>query len=138
MTEHLRVLIVDDHLVTRKGLRYLLDGEPDIEVVAEASNGREAVELAREHRPTEIVMDIAMPMTNGIDATRQILSEHPETKVLMISSVTEHDMINAALSCGAVGYISKGTSLLDVPLALREIHRGRTFLRLGRARSSVA
>ena len=137
MSEHLRVLIVDDHPIIRKGLRYLLESEADMDVVGEASNGREAVDLAHVYQPSEIVMDILMPGVNGIDATREILAKQPETKILMISSVAEENVIDDALSCGAVGYISKETSLLDVPRALREIHRGRTFLMLGRARRSV-
>jgi DNA-binding NarL/FixJ family response regulator len=134
---NLRVLIADDHPVIRKGLRFLLESESDIEVIGEAGNGREAVELADELHPSEIVMDILMPITNGIEATREILHRSPDTKVLMISSASDNDLIDGALSSGAVGYISKETSLLDVPRALREIHRGRTFLMLGRARANI-
>jgi DNA-binding NarL/FixJ family response regulator len=135
---NLRVLIADDHPVIRKGLRFLLESESDIEVIGEAGNGREAVELADELHPSEIVMDILMPITNGIEATREILHRSPDTKVLMISSASDNDLIDGALSSGAVGYISKETSLLDVPRALREIHRGRTFLMLGRARANIS
>lgn len=133
----LRVLIADDHPVIRKGLRFLLESQTDIEVVGEARTGREAVKLAHGLQPTEIVMDVLMNDTNGIQATREILTHSPKINVLMISSSTDEDIIDAALSCGAHGYISKETSLLDVPRALREIHRGRTFLMLGRARTSV-
>jgi DNA-binding NarL/FixJ family response regulator len=130
----IRVIIADDHTVIRKGLRFLLDSEADIEVVAEACDGHQAVILAREFRPTEIVMDLAMPEANGIEATREILSELPDTRVLIISSNCEREMINEALSSGAFGYLSKGDSLMVVPLALREIHRGGRFISTGAAR----
>ena len=131
----LRVIIADDHTVIRQGLRFLLNSEKDIEVVAEASNGEEVIGLAREFHPSEIVMDIAMPHKSGIDATREILSELPEIRVLIISSKCEQDVINEALSSGAFGYISKGDSLLVVPFALREIHRGGRFISSGATRS---
>jgi NarL family two-component system response regulator LiaR len=130
----LRVIIADDHAMIRKGLRFLLEGEADIEVVAEASDGHQVVSLARQLRPSEIVMDIAMPESNGIDATREILSEMPETRVLIISSNCDRDTIDEALSSGAFGYLSKGDSLLVVPFALREIHRGGRFISTGAAR----
>ena len=107
----LRVMIADDHTMIRKGLKFLLESEVDIEVVAEASSGEQAILLAREHHPSEIVMDITMPETNGIDATRKILLEFPEIKVLFLSSNFDRALIHEALSCGAFGYLSKGESL---------------------------
>lgn len=129
----LRVIIADDHKTIRRGLRFLLESEEDIEVIGEASNGHEAVLLARELHPTEMIIDIAMPETNGIEAMREILLELPDTKVLIISSESDRDAINDALASGAAGYLSKGTSLLAVPFALREIHRGSRFISTGRA-----
>src|SRR5678816_1205600 len=127
----LRVMIADDHTMIRKGLKFLLESEVDIEVVAEASSGDQAIILAREHHPSEIVMDITMPETNGIDATRKILLEFPEIKVLFLSSNFDRELIHEALSCGAFGYLSKGESLLIVPSVLREIHRGGRFINTG-------
>ena len=90
----LRVMIADDHTMIRKGLKFLLEAEVDIEVVAEASSGEQAILLARKHHPSEIVMDITMPETNGIDATRKILLEFPEIKVLFLSSNFDREIIH--------------------------------------------
>lgn len=134
MPPPIRVLIAEDHEVVRKGLRLLLDYERDIEVVAEAVDGSEAVQLALEHKPSAIVMDICMPGLNGIEATRQILAALPQTKVLIISNVGDDSTIDDALACGALGYISKQSSLLDVPAALRELHKGNAFISTAPAR----
>jgi DNA-binding NarL/FixJ family response regulator len=134
MLSPIRVLIAEDHTVVRKGLKLLLDFEQDIEVVAEAVDGNEAVQLAREHKPSAIIMDICMPGINGIEATRQILKELPNTKVLIISNVGDENTIDDALSCGALGYISKQSSLLDVPTALRELLKGNAFISTAPAR----
>ena len=134
MPSQIRVLIAEDHAEVRKGLSLLLDFEQDIEVVAEAVDGNEAVQLARAHQPSAIIMDICMPGINGIEATRQILKDLPQTKVLIISNVGDENTIDDALACGAVGYISKQSSLLDVPRALRELLKGNAFISTAPAR----
>lgn len=134
MSAPIRVLIAEDHAEVRKGLRLLLDFENDMEVIAEAANGDEAVQLAREYQPSAVIMDICMPGINGIEATRQILKEHPETRVLIISNVGDENTIDDALACGALGYISKQSSLLDVPNALRELSKGNAFISTAPAR----
>ncbi|MEO6002403.1 MAG: response regulator transcription factor [Opitutus sp.] len=123
----LRILIAEDNVSTRKGLKRLLELESDMEVVAETGNGREAVVLARQHQPCSIVMDIGMPELSGIEATRQILTSLPNTKVLIISCCADDFTIEEALSSGAHGYISKAGSLLEVPAALRVLRGGETY-----------
>lgn len=131
MPNHLRVLIVDDHRLIRKGLKHLLQGEPDIEVVGEACNGCEAVELARSSRPDAVIMDLQMPIVDGVHATRQIMTEFPATKVLIVSNETERSMVHGAMSSGASGFLSKQCSLMKIPAVLRELQLGRQFMSFG-------
>ena len=128
------VLLADDHDLVREGLKILLDFEEGIEIVADARDGVEAVELAKLHRPEVVVMDLTMPNMNGIEATRQILAILPETKLLIVSAEGDKDRIEESLAAGAVGYISKESSLMEVPTAIREISQGKTFICLTAAR----
>ena len=132
--ERITVLLVDDHDLVREGLRILLDFEEGIEIVADARDGLEAVEMAKLHRPDVIVMDLTMPNLNGIEATRQILALLPNTKLLIVSAEGDKDRIEESLAVGAVGYISKESSLMEVPTAIREISQGKTFICLTAAR----
>ena len=132
--EKITVLLADDHDLVREGLRILLDFEEGIEIVGDARDGVEAVALARKFRPDVVVMDLTMPNMNGIEATRQILAELPETKLLIVSAEGDKDRIEESLAVGAVGYISKESSLMEVPTAIREISQGRTFICLTAAR----
>lgn len=122
------VLIADDHTVLRKGLKLLLDFEEDIEVVAEAADGREALRLAKKLKPDVVVMDIAMPVLGGVEATRQICRELTSTHVLVVSAAPDEAQIKLALDAGARAFVAKQTSLTNVPAAIREIHRGNTFV----------
>ncbi len=122
------VLIADDHTVLRKGLKLLLDFEEDIEVVAEAADGREALRLAKKLKPDVVVMDIAMPVLGGVEATRQICRELSSTHVLVVSAAPDEAQIKQALEAGARAFVAKQTSLTNVPAAIREIHRGNTFV----------
>ncbi|MEO7598411.1 MAG: response regulator transcription factor [Opitutus sp.] len=132
--ERITVLLADDHDLVREGLKILLDFEEGIEIVADARDGVEAVALAKLHRPDVVVMDLTMPNLNGIEATRQILAVLPKTKLLIVSAEGDKDRIEESLASGAVGYISKESSLMEVPLAIREISQGRTFICLTAAR----
>jgi DNA-binding NarL/FixJ family response regulator len=106
-TEPLRVLIVEDHDLTREGLNYGLGKHPGILVVAQAEDGEEAVRLASEHKPDVILMDIVLPVFNGIQATRQIKAKHPHIKILMLTSHSEQSKVFEAFSAGANGYCLK-------------------------------
>jgi DNA-binding NarL/FixJ family response regulator len=121
------VVLVDDHTVVREGLRALLANEPDIEVVAEAPDGRRALNLVKQAQPDVVVMDVAMPLLNGMDATRQILRTCRSTGVLVLSSYTDEECISQLLKAGAAGYLSKQTAANDLPKAIREIRRGNRY-----------
>jgi len=122
-----RVLIADDHGLVRKGLRFVLEREPDIEVVGEAGDGREAVRLAEELDPTVVIMDIAMPFLNGIDAAAQIVKRKPSTGVIMLSVHSDESYLLRALSAGAKGYLLKDSAELDVVRAIEAVAAGRPF-----------
>ncbi len=115
----IRVLLVDDHTIVRQGLMGLLKQEADIEVIAEAGDGQEAIELAHRSHPDVVVMDLSMPVMNGIEATRRIMAELPDTKVIGLSMYEETDQSEAMLEAGAKAYLSKGGPLLDLIAAIR-------------------
>lgn len=125
--EKIRVLLADDHTVVRQGLRALLAMEEDIEIVAEAENGRQAVVLTRELSPHVVVMDIAMPVLNGLEATRQIARATPAAKVIILSSYSEDEYIFQTTESGAAGYLVKQTATNDLLKAIREVHAGNAF-----------
>ena len=125
--KRIAVLLVEDHLIVREGLKRLLEAEKDIEVVGEAGSGRKAVELTRELNPDVVVMDIAMPQMNGLEATRQILEARPGTKVLILSAHNDDVYVDRVLELGAVGYLVKQTSGRFLSEAIREVSKGRTF-----------
>ena len=121
------VLLAEDHMVVREGFRKMLELETDLEVVGEARDGREAVALAKKLRPAVVLMDIAMPRLNGLEATRQILKATPAAKVLMLSAHSDDAYVKNATDSGAVGFMLKQTSAHDVCRAIREVHAGKTF-----------
>jgi DNA-binding NarL/FixJ family response regulator len=124
----IRVLLVDDHAVVRRGLRGFLELLDDIEVVGEAENGEVAVAAARELRPDVVLMDLLMPVLDGIDATAAIKAELPETEVVALTSFVEESKVTAALEAGASGYILKDADADDVARAIRAAHRGEVHL----------
>jgi DNA-binding NarL/FixJ family response regulator len=121
------VLLVDDHTVIRQGLRALVSAEEDLEVIGEAENGRQAVALARKSPPDVVVMDVAMPLLNGLEATRQILRNTPASKVLVLTSYGDDDCVAQMMKAGATGYLIKQTAANDLLKAIREVHRGNAF-----------
>jgi len=120
------VLITEDHTFVREGMRALLTSEPDIEIVAEAGNGREAVELALSVRPDVVVMDIAMPILNGMEATRQILAAAPGMRVLILSAHCDDAYVEHVIALGAAGYLLKQSSHSTLAKSIREVHQGMT------------
>lgn len=128
MADKISVLLVDDHSLVRKGFRRIIEDEPDITVVGEASDGVEAVKLADELHPKVIVMDCAMPAMNGLEATRQILKKNPRAAVLMLSMHPEETLVRQALDAGARGYVLKNAVDLELGAAIRKVANGETVL----------
>src|SRR5437868_6227931 len=110
----IKVLLAEDHMVVREGFRQMLELETDIEVVGEAQDGRQAVAMVKKFRPEVVLMDIAMPLLNGLEATRQILKATPETKVVMLSAHNDDAYVQEATNSGAVGFLIKQSSAQNV------------------------
>ena len=125
--KQITVLLAEDHQIVREGFRALLKHERDIEVVGEAETGRQAVQLTRKLRPAVVVMDIAMPLLNGLEATRQIRKGSPETKVLILSAHSDDAYVEQATGLGAAGFLLKQTSAHNLATAIREVQKGNTF-----------
>jgi two-component system, NarL family, response regulator NreC len=123
----IKILIADDHDVVRAGLRFLLQRQEDMEIVGEASDGRQVVRLAEALNPSVIVMDIAMPQLNGIDAAAQILNRDPEIKIIVLSMYADEEFLIRALSAGVKGYLLKDAVQADLPRAVRAVATGRSF-----------
>ena len=125
--KRITVLLADDHQIVREGFRALLEHERDIEVVGEAENGRQAVQLTGKLRPAVVVMDIAMPLLNGLEATRQIRKDFPDTKVLILSAHSDDAYVEQVAALGAAGFLLKQTSSHVLAEAIREVHKGNSF-----------
>ena len=125
--KRITVLLAEDHTIVREGFRRMLELEGDFEIVGEAQDGRKAVALATKLRPEVVLMDIAMPLLNGLEATRQVLKALPATKVLMLSAHNDDAYVENAIESGAVGFLLKQTSAQDVCQAIREVQQGKTF-----------
>jgi DNA-binding NarL/FixJ family response regulator len=128
MPKVIRLLIADDHQLVREGLKAILETHPDVRVVAEAENGQEAVRLARETKPDVVIMDVSMPQLNGIDATRRILSEVPETKIVALSVHSDRRFAAEMLQAGACGYVLKDCAVEELEHAVRAVLSGEVYL----------
>jgi|RhiMethySRZTD1v2_1073278.scaffolds.fasta_scaffold818473_2 two-component system response regulator NreC len=124
----IRMLLVDDHKMMREGLRALLEDVPDIEIVGQASDGREALDLVRTLSPDVVVMDVGMPELNGVEATRRIRSEHEGVKVIALSTHTDARYVHHMLEAGACGYVLKIAAADELLRAVRAVSLGRTYL----------
>jgi len=125
--KHIRILLADDHTVVRKGLRLLLENQPGFVVIAEAANGREAVALADEHKPDAVVMDVGMPILNGIEAARQITNNLPETAVVFLSMHSDEAYVLKALKAGGRAYLLKDSAEHDLINAIKAVREGKAF-----------
>jgi DNA-binding NarL/FixJ family response regulator len=121
------VLLAEDHTIVREGFRKMLELEEDMEVVGEAQDGRQAAALAKKLSPAVVLMDIAMPLLNGLEATRQVVKALPAAKVLILSAHSDDAYVQSASDAGAVGFLLKQTSAHEVCRAIREVHQGKTF-----------
>jgi two-component system response regulator NreC len=123
----LRILLADDHTVVRQGLRKVLEERPDWVVVAEAGNGRDAVKQAEEMKPDVAILDVAMPLLNGIEATRQIVKRSPGTRVLVLTMHSDEAYVNQILKAGATGYLLKDSADVDLIQAVAAVSQGKSF-----------
>lgn len=125
--KRITILLAEDHTIVREGFRRMLELEGDLEVVGEAQDGRQAVEMAKKLHPDVVLMDVAMPMMNGLEATRQVIKALPATKVLILSAHDDLAYITNAMESGAAGFLLKQSSAHEVYRAIREAHQVKTF-----------
>ena len=123
----LRILLADDHTMVRQGLRKVLEERPEWQVVAEAGDGREAVRLAELHKPNVAVLDVAMPLLNGIEATRQIAKRVPQTRILVLSMYSDEAYVTQMMKAGATGYLLKDSADVDLLEAVQSVAQGKSF-----------
>lgn len=124
----IQVVLVDDHNILREGLRVLLDGQSDISVAGEAENGREGLKLIRKLKPEVVIMDVSMPDMNGIEATRQVVAESPDIKVIALSMHSDQLFVEGMLQAGVSGYLLKDCLLEELAGAIRTVVKGRIYL----------
>jgi two-component system response regulator NreC len=137
MSEKIRIIIADDHTIFRSGLKLLLSSEPDFEVIAEAKDGDEAIELTRQLQPEVLLMDIGMPRTNGHEATKQIKSSNPDVNILVLTMHRSEEYFFKMLDAGASGYVLKGAETDELIHAVHTVARGDAFLYPSMARSLI-
>ena len=126
--DNIRLVLADDHTILREGIRALLEDQPDMAVVGEAEDGRQAVQLTHDLRPNVVLMDIAMPLLNGLEATRQINRDHPEIHVLVLTMHDNEEYIHEVLAAGASGYVLKQAAASELVAAIRAVHHGEAVL----------
>ncbi len=127
MSEPVRVVLVEDHQIVREGLNALLEGRDDVQVVAEADNGKDGVALVEQHQPDVVVMDLNMPGLDGVEATKAIRQSVPATKVLILSMYSTGEHVRPAIRAGAGGYLLKGSGLSDLVAAIKAVASGNAF-----------
>jgi len=125
--KQIRILLADDHTVVRKGLRLLLESQPGLTVIADASDGRETVALAEQHQPDVVVMDVAMPILNGIEAARQISGKQPHIAIVFLSMHSDEGYVLKALKAGARAYLLKDSAEYDLIAAIKAVNEGKAF-----------
>lgn len=123
-----RIVLIEDHAMVREGLRAILEADPDVEVIGEASDGREGVDLIVRTKPDIAVLDIGMPRLNGVEATRQITRDHPAVRVIALSMHTERQFVISMFEAGASGYVAKESAGEELMRAIRAVQRGRKYL----------
>lgn len=128
MGQNIRILIADDHAIVREGLRALLATEPDLELVAEAADGQEAVEQFRATKPDIILLDMLMPRQDGLGAINEIMKEDPDARILVLTSFAEDEKVFPAIKTGALGYLLKDSSPQELLQAIRNVYRGEASL----------
>jgi len=128
MSDTIKVYITDDHPIVRRGIKQLLDTEADIEVVGEATNGREAIADMDKLKPNIVLMDLVMPVMDGIEAIRQIKISHPQIQILVLTSFATDDKVFPAIKAGALGYLIKDTGPEELVRAIRQVHQGQLTL----------
>lgn len=128
MSDAIKVYITDDHPIVRRGIKQLLDTEADIEVVGEATNGREAIADMDKLKPNIVLMDLVMPVMDGIEAIRQIKISHPQIQILVLTSFATDDKVFPAIKAGALGYLIKDTGPEELVRAIRQVHQGQLTL----------
>ncbi|MBM3123009.1 MAG: response regulator transcription factor, partial [Chloroflexi bacterium] len=138
MRRPLRLLLADDHAILRDGIRALLTDEPDLQVVGEAENGRQALDQARALRPDVVVLDIGMPLLNGLEATRQIRREVPEARVLILTMHQNEEYLAQVLAAGASGYVLKDVAGRELVSAIRQVAEGEPFFSPSMAKTLTA
>jgi DNA-binding NarL/FixJ family response regulator len=126
--KRIRILLADDHAVVRQGFKMILDAQPDMEIVGEAGNGRQAVDLAEQLRPDVVVMDVAMPELNGIEATRRLAASLPHTRVVALSMHKDSVYVREILRAGARGYLLKDSGAADLVAAIHAVASGESYL----------
>ena len=123
----IRVLVADDHAVIRQGLKMLLESRPEIDVIGDCENGREALLMVEGSKPDVVLMDVVMPGLNGIEATRQIRRASPATRVVILSGFVDEEQITGAIRAGASGYLVKNSDVSELVLAIQTVHRGNQY-----------
>ncbi len=126
--EKIRIVLAEDHTIVRQGLRSILEKQPGMEVIAEAENGREAVQIAEKLKPDVILMDFSMPGLNGLEATRQIKQRMPNTKILILTRHANKEYIKSILRAGASGYLIKKSAAEELVIAIQSVQRGDSYL----------
>lgn len=137
MDQRIRVLIADDHAIVREGLRAVLESKADMEIVAEAANGAQAVPLALEIQPDVILMDLLMPVKSGIEAIHEIRRQNPDARILVLTSYADNEQVFSAIRSGALGYLLKESSPQELIEAIRCVHRGEPSLHPAVARKLI-